>query len=155
MYIYFMKQFDHFPLTFCVSGYSCCGTVRVIPRHSCSPCATTRRSSTSRSYRSVTLHNTVTLRCRAYVMLTCKIHWIKAQWGRSLLYSLRKVHNSKLCWQIDFFRIVKLVMISCCSLNACCRSWLASPVKKHTCPCKFQAGPTFSKCSEIQLNLLV
>lgn len=32
-------------------GYSCCGTVRVIPRHSCSPCATTRRSSTSRSYR--------------------------------------------------------------------------------------------------------
>lgn len=32
------------------SGYSCCGTARVIPGHSCSPCATIRRSSTSRSF---------------------------------------------------------------------------------------------------------
>lgn len=37
-------------------GYSCCGTVRVIQRRLCSLCATTRRSSTSRSYRSVPLH---------------------------------------------------------------------------------------------------
>lgn len=54
--VLFIKQLNHFSLVLCVSGYSCCGTVRVIPRHSCSPCATTRRSSTSRSYRSVTWH---------------------------------------------------------------------------------------------------
>ena len=66
--IYFIfLLFDHFTPMFCASDYSCCGTVRVIPRRLCSPCATTRRSSTSRFYRSVTSH------CRKCLMVTGKI----------------------------------------------------------------------------------
>lgn len=136
------KKFHHFFLLSLVSGYSCCGTVRVIPRHLCSPCATIRRSSTSRSSRSVPWYYAVTL----YNMV--KLHYLiylhKAQWGRSLLYKNYNCADKFNFAERQNYLLLNLIL----KLNYQIQ---LSPTKRHIWPCR----ATFSKSSEVQPNHIV